>query len=415
MTRRTEHDVVIVGGGPAGLSAALFLLHHEPRLRGRLVVLERERYPRDKYCAGGVGGRAEMALARIGVTIDVPHVPCAGISLVLPKATIEGRARHIGRVVRRVEFDHALAQLARARGVRIEEGVKVLGVEAGPDGARVLTDTGELTTRVIVGADGVGSAVRKSLGFGAGAWRAQVLEVDTEQTRHDGPRDLMHFDVGDHGFNGYEWDFPTLVGGRAMVCRGVYHLVLPGHDAGEVDIARRLEDRLARFDLRLSDCKKKRYAERGFATHEPCSRPRALLIGEAAGVDPITGEGIAQAILYGELLAPYLVARLRSDELSFGDWPRVLLDSWLGWDMDTRDWLCRRFFGPARGWFEDNFARTPEGLEIGVQYFGGLRVDRVKALKVAYSVTRSWLANTGPSPLEAAVPAPRGAQGAPTA
>lgn len=403
MTRATTHDVVIVGGGPAGLSAALFLLHHEPRLKGRLVVLERARYPRDKYCAGGVGGRAEMALARIGVTVDVPHVPCAGISLALPKATIVGRARHIGRVVRRVEFDHALAEVARARGVRIEEGVKVLGVDVRPDRARVTTSAGDLTTRVVVGADGVGSVVRRSLGLGAGTWRAQVLEVDTEVTAGDVARDLMHFDVSDHGFVGYEWDFPTLVGGRAMVCRGVYHLVLPGRDAREIDLTRRLASRLERFGLELSRCKKKRYAERGFSPHEPCARPRVVLIGEAAGVDPITGEGIAQALLYGEALAPYLVKKMRSDELSFGDWPTALRATRLGWDMDMRDWLCRRFFGPARGWFEDNFARTPEGLDVGVQYFGGLRVDRAKAMQVAYRVARSLLANTGPSPLDAAV------------
>lgn len=399
----TDHDVVIVGGGPAGLSAALFLLHHDPGLRGRLVVLEREHYPREKYCAGGIGGRAEMALARIGVTVDVPSVPCTGISLALPKATMVGRAGHIGRVVRRIEFDHALADVARRRGVRIEEGVKVLAVDAQPSGVTVTTNRGALSTRVLVGADGVGSVVRRSLGVGAGAWRAQVLEVDTELADGDTPRDLMHFDVSDHGFTGYEWDFPTLVNGRPMVCRGVYHLVLPGREAREVDLADRLAKRLSRFGLDLSGCKKKRYAERGFSPHEPCARPRIVLIGEAAGVDPITGEGIAQALLYGEVLAPYLVQKLRDRELSFHDWPRTLRATRLGWDMEMRDRLCRRFFGPARSWFEDNFAHTPEGLEIGVQYFGGLRVDRRKAAEVAWSVAKSWVTNRGPSPMFAAI------------
>lgn len=385
------------------MSAALFLLHRSPELRDRLVVLERARYPREKYCAGGVGGRAEMALARIGVSVDVPHVPCAGISLALPAGTMVGRAGHVGRVVRRIEFDHALSEIARSRGVRIEEAVKVSDVAPDPDGVTVVTDRGTLRARVVVGADGVGSVVRRSLGVSHGEWRAQVLEVDTAPTALDGPRDLMHFDVSDHDFIGYEWDFPTIVDGAELVCRGVYHLVLPGHDAAEADLTARLSARLARFGLDLSACKKKRYAERGFAPHEPCARPRVVLIGEAAGVDPITGEGIAQAILYGEALAPYLVARLRDGDLGFHDWPSTLRATRLGWDMAMRDRLCRRFFGPARSWFEDNFAQTPEGLEIGVQYFGGLKVDRQKALQVAWSVARSWIANRGPSPLFAAV------------
>ena len=52
-----------------------------------------------------------------------------------------------------------------------------------------------------------------------------------------------------------------------------------------------------RVGLDLSGYKKKRYAERGFSPHEPASAPRLLLVGEAAGIDPITGEGIAQALL----------------------------------------------------------------------------------------------------------------------
>jgi menaquinone-9 beta-reductase len=380
--------VVIVGGGPAGLSTALFLAHLRPALRGRMLVIEKEYYPREKFCAGAIGGRAELALARIGAMPDVPSVPAAGISVAMPQGTMVARERHIGRVVRRIEYDAELAAVARRRGIEIAEGVRLEGLEVHGDGVRLATSRGELRARVVVGADGVGSAVRRALGLGGGVWRAQVLEVDVPQTDRDLPRDLLHFDVSDHEFDGYEWDFPTLVGGEALVCSGVYRLIVPGKRASSDDLAARLATRLARRGLDLGACKKKRYAERGFAPHEPCARPRVLLVGEAAGIDPITGEGIAQAILYGEAAAPYLLRKLDRNDLVFSDWPRALGSTLLGVDMRTRHFICSRFFGPARGFYESGFQATPEGLQAGIQYFGGLRVDRRLAARVGASVAR---------------------------
>ena len=121
-------EVAIVGGGPAGISAALFLAHAAPELTDRIVVLEKEHYPRDKYCAGGVGARADKLLGSIGVQVDVPSVVVNGV--VFRAAGGQRVVRDmadgpIGRVVRRIEFDHALAKAAIGRGIRVLEGARV--------------------------------------------------------------------------------------------------------------------------------------------------------------------------------------------------------------------------------------------------------------------------------------------------
>src|SRR5262249_53338784 len=159
-------------------------------------------------------------LEALGVSPDVPCAPVRGMSVRAQAgevaAWIPGRA--IGKVVRRIEVDHALAQAAMARGVDGRDGVRVGGGARRASGATVSTSAGPIEARIVVGADGVGSAVRKAMGLSAGTLRAQVLELDTEMVVSDRDRRLLHFDVSQGDLDGYAWDFPTLVSGEPLVC-----------------------------------------------------------------------------------------------------------------------------------------------------------------------------------------------------
>jgi flavin-dependent dehydrogenase len=374
-----DQDVVIVGGGPAGVSAALFFAALCPARKSRLLLLEKERYPRDKYCAGGLGGRADRALAAVGVRVDVPSVEVHGISCAFKGGATIVRERAIGRVVRRIEFDHALALAARARGVTIREGVRVTGVTWGEGGASVETSEGTIRARVVVGADGVGSVVRRAMGVPFGRVRAQVIEVDTEGAPGDAPRDVLHFDLRDRAFPGYSWDFPTLVGGEELVCRGTY--VLQGE--GSPDPEDVLRARMAAIGLDLGRYRLKRFAERGFEPGRGVSRPNAILIGEAAGIDPMLGEGIAQAIDYGALAGRYLADKLAAGDLRMADWSLVIRSSRMGKDLRARAALVPRFFGPMRDPVERYVLGVPAFLEAGMQYFGGKAVSRAALARAA--------------------------------
>jgi flavin-dependent dehydrogenase len=395
-------DLVVVGGGPAGISTALHLHDAAPGVAARTVVVEKARYPRDKFCAGAIGGRALRLLQDIGVRVDVPQVPIHAVSLRAAGQVIVLREPDLGVVVRRIEFDEAFAREATRRGIEVREDDGVERVEPDADGVRLTLASGRsIEARAVVGADGVAGAVRRSIGLSRPRLRAQVVEADTEESPGDPARDTLHFDFDDADLAGYGWDFPTQVGGRALVCRGVYRIArgegVPGADAsGRDDVRKRFESFLARRGLEMGRYKLKPFAEQGFHDDDAMSAPRVLLAGEAAGIDIATGEGIAQAIQYGALAGPYLARAFERGDLSFGDWKDHVRSRRLGWQLRQRLWVYRRFYGVERPVMERLMLTMPAALRLGILQFAGKSFEP-RAMLRALGQAGAGAARLGPA------------------
>lgn len=307
-------DVVVVGGGPAGAAAAITLA----RAGRDVVMVDKARFPRDKCCGDGLTAEALRLLEALGLdpaaisswqTVDdvVVRAPSGRIST-FPMPRGQGQ---FAAVARRTDLDNALVDLARAAGVKVLDGHALASAHQQHD--RVVVDVdgvGELHAHYAVGADGMWSPLRKAVGASTagylGEWHAfrQYFTGVGPQARQ-----LWVWFEADL-LPGYAWSFP-LPDGRANVGFGIQRADL--HRRGRVDRVQAMKDAWPELLARPHIASVLGPDARPEAPHRawpipasvdstPLACGRVLFAGDAARAsDPLTGEGIAQALVTGML------------------------------------------------------------------------------------------------------------------
>ena len=393
-----KYDVVISGSGPAGLATALHLLQMRPRLAGRIVALERAQHPRPKVCAGGLIPRTIEALGELGISLEVPFVTVFGGIARTEGGTIDltPSCEPLCTVVRRNEFDAMLARHARAAGLEIIEKNRVLGVEQRGEGLRIATERGLLDAQVLVGADGSGSRVRTSL-FGRtkhNIGRALIAEVPVlHGSAEEFVRRLYRFDFNcvTAGINGYCWSFPCLIDGQPHLNMGIYDQnpshAAPGSSKG--DLLGQLRTAFPEIDS-FSDSDK-RLAVRAFPIRwydpQDCYvRGRTILAGDAAGVDPLMGEGISCAFEHGKLAADALARYLDGDCSALEAYGEELHRGLLGRKLRRLAFAARRFYGAHHRFYFRLAGFSGRLQRLSVDWYNGVR--RVDELSIVRAMMR---------------------------
>ena len=357
-----QKDILIIGGGPSGLSTALHLIKIAPHLTRRILILEKEHYPRPKLCAGGLVADAEIILQRLGLDVsEIPHIDASaahfdfegnGINISVPKS-------HTLRIIRRNEFDHWLARKTREAGIEIREGITVKNIIPDQDGVTVKTDQEDFRAQIVIGADGSNGITRRCIFPNAPVYTARVLEVITPgysvvaSGKNASRNNNAYFDFFPvpNNIAGYVWDFPTQINGEPMRCWGIYDTNLLA-DQERPPLKNPLAEEMARHGFNLDDHELKGHPIRWYDPFNPVSTARVLLVGDAAGADSIFGEGISIALGYGAIAAHEISESIRRNEFSFSRYKRRLVRSGLGQTLFAR-WVITNIIYPLKWrWFQ---------------------------------------------------------------
>ena len=320
MKNKQFFDVVIIGAGPSGSNAAISYKKLNPNLK--IALVDKAIFPRDKSCGDAFGPGVISALKRFGnehILEDEPEVVSTtlfgpkniGIQNYIPE--VKNKEDSIVYVIPRLDLDNRILNLAKEEEVETFEGYRFSKFFNNEESVSVEIENEAkekyiLEAKLLVGADGANSRVRKSLNLKqnsdwnkAIAIRAYIdspnyLEIFKERT--------LMFEINVSAIKGYAWAFPSK-GNLLNIGIGVPLSVFKKE---KMDIKNLLDEFVKTLESRGVIVENLRM-EKSFMLPFASSRPklahkRVALIGDAGSmINPMSGEGIFYGMEAGFLLA----------------------------------------------------------------------------------------------------------------
>ena len=310
----TDYDAVIVGAGPAGCATAIRLRSTAPDVN--VAILDKATFPRDKTCGDGLGPGAVEQLQQLGVdmtgiataqTVDTAEVHGPG-GVVFATSVADRDVSH-GLTAPRLELDDLLLRRAVTAGAVPMLGTRYVTSNPDDDMVTVTVESDgsrtELTTRLLIGADGASSRVRRTAGIAANppdrTSIAARVYADLDATH----RDRLYISFDEALRPGYGWCFP-FGDGTANVGVGMVVSDYKKRNGQKLDVLlARYIDGLARHGVHVTN-------PREYSTHilphggrlPALTAHRTALLGDAASmINPVSGEGIAYGLRAAQMLA----------------------------------------------------------------------------------------------------------------
>lgn len=323
---KDKYDVIIVGAGPAGSTAAFFLVN---KFNRNVLLIDKAKFPRDKPCGGYLTSRVFKRFNYLCSEIDaIVEVPTYGSYFYGPDLSKLEWIKEIpvGYLVLRTKFDNYLKDLAVSHGVKFIEGSKVVDLLVKEEAAKVVVDNGNTyIADIIIGADGARSEIakkskiyEKSDSLNKGLCVVNEFRVSEEFLDEIyGKNRPTHYFYGFENIIGYSWVFPK----RTHLNIGIGGPSSSGRELGkkfskflnylrEINFLPDSIKLTSRFKAAMIPTSLALYLNRSYSD-------RVLVVGDALGVvSSVSGEGIYQSMASGEdaaIAANYALTELKFD------------------------------------------------------------------------------------------------------
>ena len=348
-------DVLIVGSGPSGTSTALHLVKSDPTWAKRITIIDKAVHPREKLCGGGITHMGRNIISQLGLELEPNHFEVHEAKLTYRNKAYSFYGKPVFTIVRRDEFDHWLVETAEQHGVTVRQGEAVKTVTPHDDYVEVITEQATFHAKTVVAADGSKSFVRRALKWDGDSHVARLVEVLTPENSATTPEfqertAVFEFDqVTTYGLQGYYWDFPSYVEKKPFMNRGLFDSRAQPQRP-KADLKATLTSALADRDLDLDDYKLKGHPIRWWDKNGQFAQPHVLLVGDAAGADPLMGEGISFALGYGKVAAEAISHAFAQEDYSYVNYRGLLLADPLFKQLNIRTWAAKLAYKSWPSW-----------------------------------------------------------------
>ncbi len=321
-----EYDVIVVGGGPAGSIAAMYL----QKAGKRVLLVDKALFPRDKTCGDAQGRKAANIMKELGIYEEYEQLPgqkIYGLTLSSPNGTqvhvdVEDRKNPApGSVHKRFIFDgfiySSAKKLVETKALTVKDVIVEDGFVKGIIGINDHGQTEEIRSKLVLGADGALSVIARKFGLVDNPSEHNISALRIYYKNVKGLTDRLELHLVDKLIPGYFWIFP-LPNNEANVGLG---MIIKDMQDKKVNLKQAVLD-----EIKNNPLFKDRFLEaqamedvKGWTLpiashHRKCYGNGFMLLGDAASlIDPLSGEGVGNAMISGKVAAEVSVEALEED------------------------------------------------------------------------------------------------------